>query len=274
MGASTRIHVPTTNAETESQLVTITLRLKALDIHAPAYGIEGATFPYIWLRDVCQGPDSVEPASKQKLFRFEEVDEDLKPLNVKVDEQAHTLTIYWDRGLKGKPKKGDVSTYNLDFFRAHSSHENWRKRHRQDEVDGYRAWDRQSLERGLIEIPCDKMETPAVADAAIKTIFRDGLAVFRDVPVEEQSPDKCSLITLANKLGRVMPTWYGEQCFAVRSFAEARNIAYTSLPLDLHMDLLHFAAPWTVSKPCLGKALGRVPVPLQLRKAKDHRTKT
>ena len=29
----------------------------------------------------------------------------------------------------------------------------------------------------------------------------------------------------------------------MRSYADAKNIAYTSLPLDLHMDLLHFQAP-------------------------------
>lgn len=144
-----RIPVPTSNAaateDRGQQLLTITLRTKALDIDGPGYGIERASFPYVWLRDVCQGKESVEGGSRQKLFRFEDVDEHIKPLDVRVDEQAHTLTIHWDRGLKGRPKRGDVSTYDLDFLRAHSSYENWRKRYRQDDLEEYRPWDCPSL---------------------------------------------------------------------------------------------------------------------------------
>lgn len=35
-----------------------------------------------------------------------------------------------------------------------------------------------------MEIPYDKMDNPAVTDAAIRTLLQDGLAVFKDVPVE------------------------------------------------------------------------------------------
>lgn len=63
--------------------------------------------------------------------------------------------------------------------------------------------------------------------------------------LRDRSSDSCSLIELARKFGQIQRTWYGENVFHVRSLASsaAKNIAYTSLQLDLHMDLLHFEAP-------------------------------
>jgi hypothetical protein len=86
------IAVPTSStSEGASQLVTLTLRIKALDIDAPSLGFDKASFPYVWLRDVCQGPESVEPSSKQKLFKTEDIHVDVKPRSCKVDEQTHEL---------------------------------------------------------------------------------------------------------------------------------------------------------------------------------------
>lgn len=89
-------------------------------------------------------------------------------------------------------------------------------------------------------IPCSQPLLPAFSLPALTPSSLLNLGILSP---SEQSPDKCSLISLASKLGRIMPTWYGEKCFSVRTFAEAKNIAYTSLPLDLHMDLLHFHSP-------------------------------
>lgn len=58
-----------------------------------------------------------------------------------------------------------------------------------------------------------------------------------------KTSDGCSLVTLAETLGRIIRTWYGDKTFSVRSYAGSKNIAYTNLPLDLHMDLLHFEDP-------------------------------
>lgn len=64
-------------------------------------------------------------------------------------------------------------------------------------------------------------------------------------PGRDRSSESCSLIATAQKFGQIQRTWYGENVFHVRSLSSSasKNIAYTSLPLDLHMDLLHFSSP-------------------------------
>lgn len=98
-------------------------------------------------------------------------------------------------------------------------------------------------ERSLLTIPSEKMESPAVVQATIASLFRDGITLFKNVPTVSQDPSSCALVPLANKLGSILRTWYGDKVFAVRSAAGSKNIAYTSLSLDLHMDLLHYDTP-------------------------------
>ena len=95
----------------------------------------------------------------------------------------------------------------------------------------------------LLTIPYEKLHSPAVIEAAISALFRDGFAIIKNVPTDNRAPDTCSLVEVANRFGNIMPTWYGDKTFSVRSHAGAKNIAYTSLHLDLHMDLLHFHSP-------------------------------
>lgn len=149
--SSTRIAVPTASAssvDAQRQLVTLTLRTRALDIEAPAYGIHKASFPYVWLRDVCTSAESVDPSTRQKHFKTEDIKSDIKPWWVSVDEEAHTLRITWDRPLdnSGKPRHAqDESTYALDFLRAHSDYANWRRFYKMDEIEEYKAWDKASI---------------------------------------------------------------------------------------------------------------------------------
>ena len=126
--------------------MTVTLRKRALDIDSPAYGFSKAVFPYVWLRDVCTSRTSVDQDTKQKFFKFEDVDKDIKPKNCRVDEQTHELLIEWDRPLKGKQSSGkEESTYKLDFLRTQSDYESWRRRYRIDTIEDYKSWDAKSL---------------------------------------------------------------------------------------------------------------------------------
>ena len=54
--------------------VQIQLHSSSIALFAPSYGInEPIHFDHIWLRDVCEHPSSVEPASKQKLFHTSDI---------------------------------------------------------------------------------------------------------------------------------------------------------------------------------------------------------
>lgn len=144
--SSGRIRVPTTSEFDEKQMVTLTLRTRAVDIEAPTYGIAKASFPYVWLRDACTSPQSVDPSTRQKLFKTEDISPDLKPWDCRIDEQTHELIINWDRPLKGKaPNAKETSKFPLEFLRIHAAHDTWRARHRADELDLKQTWDAASL---------------------------------------------------------------------------------------------------------------------------------
>lgn len=142
----TSIPVPTSN-DSGSRL-TLTAKTKAVVLHSPALGFDEASFPYVWLRDVCTAATSVDPSTKQKLFSTTDIKLDVKPRNIKVDEQTHELIIDWDRPLQTSTKLGDKdaqSRYKLDFLRAHADYESWRRRYRMEDIEGYEAWNEKSL---------------------------------------------------------------------------------------------------------------------------------
>ena len=97
--------------------------------------------------------------------------------------------------------------------------------------------------RDLLTIPYEKLQLPAVIQAAIKALYQTGFILIKDVSTEDRSEDTCSLLSVATKFGTIMRTWYGNNTFFVKASVDAKNIANTPQALDLHMDLLHFQSP-------------------------------
>jgi hypothetical protein len=122
-------------------------------------------------------------------------------------------------------------------------------------------------------IPYDQLDQHTVQLAAVKQLLAYGLVFFHDVPhqcaaafamvydpVDEIAPHRetndvdCELPKLAERLGEIRRTWYGDRVWDVKSMADAKNIACasvsflprphligcsdTNLDLGLHMDLL------------------------------------
>jgi gamma-butyrobetaine dioxygenase len=73
--------------------------------------------------------------------------------------------------------------------------------------------------------------------AAREQLLARGLVLVRGVPTEHTDDAKCELRTLASKFGEIRKTFYGET-WDVRAVPRSENVAYTSLHLGLHMDLL------------------------------------
>ncbi|TPX45556.1 hypothetical protein SeMB42_g03973 [Synchytrium endobioticum] len=71
----------------------------------------------------------------------------------------------------------------------------------------------------------------------LDTLRKYGLCFLRGVPDDEMAVER-----LASRFGCTRNTFYGTS-WNVKSVPQARNIAYTSLHLGLHMDLLYFEAP-------------------------------
>ncbi|EDN91895.1 hypothetical protein SS1G_07756 [Sclerotinia sclerotiorum 1980 UF-70] len=69
-------------------------------------------------------------------------------------------------------------------------------------------------------------------------MLRDyGLLILRDVPESETS-----VVDIAKRVGNLRDTLYGVT-WDVKSVSEAKNVAYTSQYLGLHMDLLYMTNP-------------------------------
>ena len=83
---------------------------------------------------------------------------------------------------------------------------------------------------------------PENRDAALlrflQHLERFGVAFLRNVP----TADHRQVEKVAERFGPIRETFYGRS-WDVKSVPNAKNIAYTSLFLDLHMDLMYFEAP-------------------------------
>lgn len=200
-----RREVPVSSTS-EAPSIKLTLRTRAVDIESDSLGFEKASFPYIWLRDVCQGDDSVDQSTKQKIFKTEDIDPDVKPSNCWLDEKTYKLHIAWDRPLKGKARnKKETSAYALDFLRAHADRDAWRGWYSIDDMETYKTWKEKNIcevmsdidalprtdpasciARNLLTVPYQKlMEQPGIlTQAASSALFRDGLVLFKNVPTE------------------------------------------------------------------------------------------
>jgi hypothetical protein len=155
-----RIQVPATtsnaSASTEEPTsIRLTLRKKALDIESESLGFTTpSTFPYIWLRDVCQNTTtSIDGSTKQKLFKTEDIDPDIKPSNVVIDDKKFELVIEWDRPLRGKKEK-ETSRFPLGFLRAHADNQAFRGWYAVDDMESYRSWKQSDIGGCLLSLCC------------------------------------------------------------------------------------------------------------------------
>ncbi|KAK2460827.1 hypothetical protein APHAL10511_007297 [Amanita phalloides] len=77
---------------------------------------------------------------------------------------------------------------------------------------------------------------------ATEQIAKYGILFITGVPNAKTSHEDCELRILAEKFAQIRSTFYGT-VWDVINVRDSKNIAYTNLPLDLHMDLLYFHHP-------------------------------
>lgn len=89
---------------------------RALSFTANATGLRfpelNASFSYIWLRDACRSPSSIDPSTLQKLFATSDIPLDIAPAPNGVQIVQDHLRIEW--------ADGHISTFAEAFLRHHS----------------------------------------------------------------------------------------------------------------------------------------------------------
>ena len=174
-----------------------------------------------WLRDLCQCPKCVHPSTRQKLRRSSDA---LGASIAAHSSTADALHVTWH--------DGHASFYPKSFLDRDAAPDRIQHHTRSQ------PWTRQSIQRtpSLFVTYSSLSRTDGLV-AAIEQISNHGILFVTGVPNAETSDEQCELRTLAELFGYIRPTFYGP-VWDVINVRNSKNIAYTSLHLDLHMDLL------------------------------------
>ncbi|KAG8968516.1 hypothetical protein FRC03_007167 [Tulasnella sp. 419] len=246
---------------------TLTQTPTSLTIVHPSFPHGSFSFPYIWLRDSCPCPLCIDPSTRQKLHRSSDIPLDIAIESVepiRTSENKWAIKITWNKGIykhdtgstgiEGhkdveKNEKKHVSEFGLDYLVLHSSPSKLRELHYTDVLEP-RPWLTRELERSKdsnLFIPysdlCSSQETVL---RALTQLTQYGLVVLTGVPTQTSSSpgNDWEMRRVANIFSHVRETFYGD-LWDVRSIPRDRskNIAYTDLDLDLHMDILYLESP-------------------------------
>lgn len=195
-------------------------------------------FPFQWLRDSCQCSSCVHPSTKQKLRESSSVSPNAQPASehgsISYSQTSHALTIQWDPRYEPSAES-HTSTYTYQFLRRYSDPVNIRQFHRDVDVVNWTAAAIQASPD--LYVTYSDINQPYGLLKAITQLNRYGLLFVTGVPNTETSDVTCELQSLAFQFGEIRETFYG-RVWDVKNVKNSKNIAYTNLNLNLHMDLL------------------------------------
>jgi len=180
-------------------------------------------FHYIWLKD--HSPSSMDPSSGQKLHSAANIPLDTSPEKISNDDNA--ITINWDQTIS--------STFTSQWLRENYYPNSFKTKYPSTSKPIlWRATDFES------KYPFPEMNYNSFTKSSsqVKKCFENlhkyGIMYLRNVPQNHTEIEKVAL-----KFGLIQETFYG-RTWDVKSVPNAQNIAYTSLPLHFHQDLLYF----------------------------------
>jgi len=196
------------------------------DHHVTLIWDEGhrSAFHHLWLRDNCDCSECVHPQTRERLLDTFALAPDVAPERLCADSE--TLTVDWTDGHRG-------SRYALSWLREHCSCAQCRSSRR----PRHRHWGAE-LAAALPEIDyADVVADDVALLRFVETVWTDGVAFVRRAPTCEDA-----LRTLATRVGHVRATNFGPE-FHVEAMIEPNNVAYTSVELRPHTDLVNHEAP-------------------------------
>lgn len=188
---------------------------------------------HLHLRDACTCSLCVDPSTKQKLFQTHDIPPYIRAKEVKTSPVDNSVRIIWSTDFMGVRH---VSNYTAEQLRI-LVHHRASVRARYDDLN-YVLWDKAVMEKDAQFVPYkDYMENDETLLFTLQQLVVYGLVFLKEVP---QDPE--SVARIAERVGNIKETFYG-RTWDVKSVPDSKNIAYTSLNLGLHMDLLYFESP-------------------------------
>ena len=195
-----------------------------------------AVFPYIWLRDSCQCSKCVHPSTRQKLHKSSDFPPDIRPIkgSVRAQNSPDGIAVEWSsNGEDGSHR----SFYDADFLKSVSSLSDIANFHREVSAKPWIAKEIAELAKSTLSIPFDELSSKSRLLSSLKLLKEYGIIFIKKLPTADTSDSGCELQKLAAIIGEIRSTFYG-YVWDVRNVRHSKNIAYTNLDLDLHMDLL------------------------------------
>ncbi|KAL7268747.1 hypothetical protein RUND412_008616 [Rhizina undulata] len=194
------------------------------------------SYDNIFLRDACTCPLCVDPSTQQKLFQTTDIPYEVHPRSSQ-RLPGGGLKVVWEDDIPGERWKDHESVFEIDFLRRYSSLRSRIRASYNDQT--YVLWDRNKMENDQFWIDYEEyMNSDEKLFLTLKHLSRYGLIFVKNIP-----PGKSDAVNgLAGRIGNLKNTFYGET-WDVESVQDSKNIAYTSLDLGLHMDLLYFESP-------------------------------
>lgn len=177
-------------------------------------------FESLWL--VHNSPSAKHSSSGQKLISPASLAHAPRLRSAKVNPASSCVDCHFD--------DGSVHSFPLAFLRVHSNSD----AHLAAAVNT--AEPQAATIRGLADIPsfsfASLMDSDVAVHAWLQTINQQGMAMVSEVPTHDGA-----VLKLASRVAAPMTTIYGTK-WDVESTADPINVAYSSLPLELHCDLV------------------------------------
>jgi gamma-butyrobetaine dioxygenase len=199
---------------------------------------EIAPIPWVWLRDSCQCEKCVHPSTRQKLHRSSDIPFNISPISaVSVDNDK--VAVDWPNI---SPSRGDpvhTSVYPVEWLGQHATQSRSDVYFSPLRETGYvTTWKSEDLKNSKsLWVDYSALKGRETRLQAFRQLLCYGILFIKGVDTTHKDSDNCELRQLAKYFGKIRETFYGI-VWDVKSVAQSRNIAYTNLNLDLHMDLL------------------------------------
>ncbi|TPX65317.1 hypothetical protein SpCBS45565_g05268 [Spizellomyces sp. 'palustris'] len=202
-------------------------------------------FNYSWLRDNCQCPLCLHPSNRQKLHSSGDVALSIKPESISIVEGGNGphLEIKWPSGSlrphANHRSRSAAHTSVVDVaWLQKQDYSPQAVRQRRNALFKPVYWDGSIYDQRKRSVEYQHfISSDDGLRKALEELRDYGLCFIRNAPTKDKEVEN-----IGRRFGCIRETFYGTS-WDVKSVPDAKNIAYTSLDLGLHMDLMYFEAP-------------------------------
>jgi trimethyllysine dioxygenase len=181
-----------------------------------------SSFPWFWLRDHGQDPDSLDPATLQRRVDTFAIDEAICGAGSTVLDDGRALAVAWPDGA------GD-SRYSADFLAAMAGVAPDREGPRPGGAP--QLWSARSPMPALAHVPYGTLEDGDGFRTSLERLQRYGYAVIEGVPTDEDSARR-----LFGRFGYIRETIFGGLWSLSAELHDHDDTAYSTQYLEPHTD--------------------------------------